>query len=722
IKNIGLVSSFHSITSLLSQDFQFRALPRIKIFDKSDVTFDSDIHPSWVTTSSRYGIVVCAASNSKLISLRSSDIHNLSTTKNNIDLADIQTKVVDLPVEKSTTKLIGLSCNCCDRLLSVSLHMESGAFVFLYDLCGFAVELVEQRDPVYILRLSADANAIPCALTWNPLRSDIFAVSTSSGVLSCYSFDIEKSSSITLVGLVKHDSQITCIAWSPKGKQLIVGDMLGHLKQYKPEMVLVREIPTPDNAGALRCVGISWLTTTDFLVAYSPQNGNDVDIVKLCAKKNAPFEWVHFDDISYRGNQSTSCQQVGFMQIMDWNLVLCVSSSSTEITLLGKREAEWKIWSLDDSGRIEMPFDDSFSYTFPVGVSVDVSSVIPVKLGDSKEYPPCPIILILSSTGVLLPFHALSFRTDHQSINRQPEAFPSKIYGNIKPKVTAQNKQPQKFSSCVIDQPARALAKVNVLDSSNSSKVLKTLSRSDLKLETQNKAIVSSATTCNVISKPVINVHTSSVLQKNLVQQSSQLNHSKAGLDPVVKLRQDLCNKLVIFNQTSAEFRERIDWMQNMIISSKKEIELNNDVNLWDEISEVKKIRNVVESWIDDLYTQVKECKCSVEEQLGIMDMIDESELSCEEGVLEFDDVYLLNDLEDKLIKVKQKLSNVESALLKYSAAEVNVRKQSVLNLSIDQEQHIAATARNICKGVVSKQKTLLELERKISDISAIIK
>lgn len=56
---------------------------------------------------------------------------------------------------------------------------------------------------------------------------------------------LQKSSSITLIGTVKHDNVVTCIGWSPKGKQLVVGDISGYIKQYKPEMVLVRVTPPP---------------------------------------------------------------------------------------------------------------------------------------------------------------------------------------------------------------------------------------------------------------------------------------------------------------------------------------------------------------------------------------------------------------------------------------------------------------------------------------------
>ncbi|VDM14552.1 unnamed protein product [Wuchereria bancrofti] len=126
-------------------DFQFRALQRVKIFDKSDGTLYDNICPSWIAVSSRYGIIVCASGCDKLISLRSSDVHRLSTGKADInaDVAGIQTKVTNLQVEQPVA-LTALACNCSGRVLSVLMRTSSGAFVFLYDMCAFSVDCVKQ--------------------------------------------------------------------------------------------------------------------------------------------------------------------------------------------------------------------------------------------------------------------------------------------------------------------------------------------------------------------------------------------------------------------------------------------------------------------------------------------------------------------------------------------------------------------------------------------------
>lgn len=80
------------------QDFQFRALRRIRVFDKPDDASYGGICPLWIAVSSRYGIIVCAAGHDKLLSFRSSDVHRLTTTKAdiNVEVNDIQTKVTNL--------------------------------------------------------------------------------------------------------------------------------------------------------------------------------------------------------------------------------------------------------------------------------------------------------------------------------------------------------------------------------------------------------------------------------------------------------------------------------------------------------------------------------------------------------------------------------------------------------------------------------------------------
>ncbi|KAL3989949.1 hypothetical protein ACH3XW_29710 [Acanthocheilonema viteae] len=696
-------------------DFQFRALQRVRVFNKTDAALYDGVCPSWIAVSSRYGIIVCAFGCDKLISLRSSDVYRPKSKGDiNVEVTDIQTKVTNLQVEQPVA-LTALACNCSGRLLSVSMRTAFGAFVYLYDMCAFAVDYVEQRGPVYSLRLSVDPNAQPCVLKWNPQQDTVFAVATSDGVLSCYSFDIEKSSSVTLIGTVKHDSVVTCIGWSPKGKQLVVGDIAGYIKQYKPEMALVRVIPPPlkDKSHILRCVGISWLATTDFLVAYSSRTGQEVDITKLCVKKDIPPQWTHFDDINFCGDKSTFDQRIEFTELLNWKLVLCASSRSSEISVLGKIDSEWKVWTLDDNGRIEVPLDSEHRETFPVGVSIDISSVFPVKIGDegNSEHPPCPTVLVLSSHGVLLAFSALSSRAEHQNINIRPEDLPSKIYGAITTKADVTQNEHSYISS-----PDTICQTVSMLDNSIPKQNVSQL-QVEAKIKTSQTV---QATTVSQLHE----VLPCSKVQDSTVPQQMRENHAqhqrlKTGTHLITELREDFRKKLINFDKQFFELCEQNDWLQNLKKSSAKHLKWNNDINLDDEMSELEKVRTTVASWLDALENQVKESMCAVEEQLGIANSTDR-ELFDSRRMLDFNNMHRLDKLTAALTKLEQKIANVEDVLTEIPTC--NTKNRSVLTLDINQEQQITMTAKNICKGMALRRKALCELQQRVTNLSSRLK
>lgn len=52
-----------------------------------------------------------------------------------------------------------------------------------------------------------------------------------------------------------------------------------------------------------------------------------------------------------------------------------------QVAVLGKIDSEWKVWTLDDSGRIEVPLDSEHHESFPIGVCIDISSIPPAEIG-----------------------------------------------------------------------------------------------------------------------------------------------------------------------------------------------------------------------------------------------------------------------------------------------------------------------------------------------------
>ena len=71
----------------------------------------------------------------------------------------------------------------------------------------------------------------------------------------------------------------------------------------------------------------------------------------------------------------------------------------------------WEKWNFEETGRAEMPLTNNNDETFPMGLAFDLSSTRPVVVGE-KQLPPAPIMMLLSTDGVLCPFYMIN-QTPH---------------------------------------------------------------------------------------------------------------------------------------------------------------------------------------------------------------------------------------------------------------------------------------------------------------------
>lgn len=55
------------------------------------------------------------------------------------------------------------------------------------------------------------------------------------------------------------------------------------------------------------------------------------------------------------------------------------------MNVLGKREGVWKVWSLNDNSRIELPLKSTQDENFPCGICVETSSETLVRMGEYQE-------------------------------------------------------------------------------------------------------------------------------------------------------------------------------------------------------------------------------------------------------------------------------------------------------------------------------------------------
>ena len=67
----------------------------------------------------------------------------------------------------------------------------------------------------------------------------------------------------------------------------------------------------------------------------------------------------------------------------------------------------WEKWSFEEDGRPTMPLTSNNDESFPMGLAIDFSSTREFVKGEER-LPPAPIMLILSTDGVLCPFHMVN--------------------------------------------------------------------------------------------------------------------------------------------------------------------------------------------------------------------------------------------------------------------------------------------------------------------------
>ncbi|GMT31907.1 hypothetical protein PFISCL1PPCAC_23204, partial [Pristionchus fissidentatus] len=255
---------------------------------------------------------------------------------------------------------------------------------------------------------------------WSPAAADTLVAAASDRSLMTVVVKTE-SSSYSVVCEKKLGAAVRAISWSRKGKQLVVGDDLGKVIQMKPELDIVRSTMPPDSCAIPNpaVVGLCWMTTTEFLVVYGSTVSKDVDATIMITKKDKPITWTSLPDLGYGSTQATLPPAVHSLCLLDWNVVLTTSTKSSEVGVVGKAAELWQTWICDDLCQAALPTTAAVgAETFPVGAELDLSGVDPLVLSEDgqKRAPPSPILMVLTTDGVLMSYHAVSTRAGAPSL------------------------------------------------------------------------------------------------------------------------------------------------------------------------------------------------------------------------------------------------------------------------------------------------------------------
>ena len=324
--------------------------------------------------------------------------------------------------------LLLLGCSCDGR--TVSLVVQLGQFPACLLYCTAAL-LAGHTAPLSNTTLNTSSSAL-ASLAWNPALPDMFTLTFADGSLALYTVTETGSTDC----LTLQEAGAAGLAWSPKGKQLVVVRASGELVQYKPDLTVakypklkeMKRIPGPGRAG-LAAVSVAWLSTYEFMVGMQEEGGGP-GLWLVRGSKAGDTQHTNYEDICYSTGEGGTAYTS--LSIPEWGLTVVGSSTSLELGVMWQEQAGAQPvqWILEDNARAELPLDSSNQERYPVGLTVDFTAAGPRReAGDTEDSPAppaAPLLLILSSDGLLCPFYCVNTKPGAASLSCQAEALPGK--------------------------------------------------------------------------------------------------------------------------------------------------------------------------------------------------------------------------------------------------------------------------------------------------------
>lgn len=434
------------------KDFQFRQMKKVKVFEPAkDLPRERS---NLLTISNKFGLTF-AGSDQTFKVYRTEDILKADKVDGNSNetvdgVAPLAEVTVDLYLHH-------LALSCDEVTLSVCGAYEDGALsLVFYDVRNFVNQAKPQKSPFASVLPPVPPGTLVQDLRWNPAQASMLAACLSDGGMQI----LDVADSVGVRAELPASSGITCICWSPKGKQVAAGKMNGTVSQYTPALEKKKDIACPHfytSEEPVKVLDVLWLRTFVFAVVYAAADGSletppELVFVSLPKKdENVETKYLNFSDTVY--GSCTERQHHYFLShVEDWDLVFAASAASIEVSVIARQDDKiWELWVLEDASRAELPVTDTNDDTLPLGVAIDFTSQQEIHITDEKTLPPVPVMLMLSTEGLLCPFALLNFNPGVKQLVSAPSGLA--VDGERLPKPGSLAAKPPKSSFSATSAP-----------------------------------------------------------------------------------------------------------------------------------------------------------------------------------------------------------------------------------------------------------------------------
>ncbi|XP_029300235.1 nuclear pore complex protein Nup214 isoform X2 [Cottoperca gobio] len=392
------------------KDFQFRQMTKTRVFHPAgDLPKE---RTSLLTISNKFGLTFVGLGRTFKV-FPTQDILGADKYDGNTnEIVEGIAALADVSVELS---LHHLALSCDELTLSVcGMSEEGGLFLTFYDVRTFMNKARSQKLPFASLLPPVHPGTLVQDLKWNPLQASMLAACLSDGRMMI----LDVTDCVKVSAELPASSGITCLCWSPKGKQVSAGKMNSTVSQYTPALEEKKVIPCPNfytSDEPVKVLDVLWLRTFVFAVVYAAADGSletppELVLISLPKKdEKVEIKYLNFSDTVY--GSCTERQHHYFLShVEDWDLVFAASAASIEVGVIAARpeDKNWELWILEDASRAELPVTETNEDTLPLGLAIDYTSQQEIQITDEKTLPPVPTMLMLSTEGILCPFSLLN--------------------------------------------------------------------------------------------------------------------------------------------------------------------------------------------------------------------------------------------------------------------------------------------------------------------------